>query len=304
MKICRAIRKLRKVGGFWLLGSMAVATAKAEIPQWWQEVHNWDGLSDWTIYMNYTAGYFGPNALPVPELMDGRIPQKHAAEFSTDIFWGYGDQTQSLSTRWTYVLVPGRIALSTWGVIGEHYRTTLAVRDQRASLDKDPQGIEWLGDFYVATQCRLMQEDLCRPDLMLEIVLKTASSFNASSARFVDTPGYYFSLNAGKSLLFPDAFIKELRFIGDIGFFSYEMNSSRQNDSPLYRGGIQLQSGNWSLLNSFGGYAGWTNKGDRPFVLRSKLNYQKGAVRYFMQYQHALNDYPFERLQTGVSLDF
>ncbi|HDR67963.1 MAG TPA: hypothetical protein ENN61_02805, partial [Bacteroidaceae bacterium] len=38
---------------------------------WWNEKHNWDGVSNWTDYLIITPAYMGPNALPVPDLTDG-----------------------------------------------------------------------------------------------------------------------------------------------------------------------------------------------------------------------------------------
>jgi hypothetical protein len=287
-----------------LLSLTAVTTIQAQLPQWWKDVHHYDGTSDWNTYMTYTPANFGPNALPVPELSDGRIATKHTAELSADFFWGYGDQTQSFSTRLTYVFIPGRLAVTGWGVLAEHYRTTTAVRDQRASQVEDAEETFLMGDFYLSTQIGLLKEGSYNPDLMLDIILKTASSKTASNARYFDTPGYCFNLTAGKSLSSPESFVQEIRFAANIGFLCYQMNGHFQNDAPVYGGNVRLFSGNWFWENGFGGYNGWTADGDRPFVLRSKLNYRKNSVHYFVQYQHALRDYPFRRLQTGVSFEF
>lgn len=274
------------------------------IPQWWKDAHQYDPDKELYDYLTFTTAYFGPNALPVPELYDGRIPEKKQAELTTDTYWGFGDKTQSVSARFVYIPGSGRFSISGWGVLAEHYKTTIAVRDQRASIIENGEGTLLIGDLYISTLIGLFKEKKYCPDLNLEIVLKTSSSNSPYGARYFDTPGYWFDLTAGKSILFPRAFVKELRFVGVLGFLSYQLNTPGQNDAPLYGGKIILSSDKWSLENGIHGYSGWLEKGDKPQVLRSKLNFKSGNLLYFIQYQHALRDYPFRRIQTGVNLSF
>lgn len=278
--------------------------ASAELPEWWKELHQWDGVTEWSNYMNFSTTFFGPNALPVPEQSDARIAEKHNLELSTDVFWGFGDETQSLSSKFTYSFIPGRLAVSVWGIIVEHYNTSLEVRDQRASLIENPEETIYIGDFYISTQIGILRERKILPDINLDIVLKTASSGRPWGARFFDTPGYYFNLTAGKSLAIKTSFLDEIRLSGNYGFLSYQTNSAYQNDAPLYGSKLSLVSKNISWENSIAGYSGWLDKGDKPMVLRSKLIFKSKQMKYFIQYQHSLRDYPFRRLQTGASFDF
>jgi len=253
--------------------------------------------------MTYTSGFFGPNALPVPETYDGRISKKHQAEVSADVFWGYGDQTQSLSTRLVYAAIPGKLTISGWGVLAEHYRTTDAVRDLRASQVENPEETLLIGDLYLSTTIGLLQERRWQPDLNLEIVLKTSSSKTSASARYFDTPGYYFNLTAGKSFHFKGGLLDELRFVGNYGFLCYQLNQEHQDDAPLFGGKMLLGVGKWTVETGIHGYSGWLNQGDKPLVLRGKLNFKSGPATFFLQYQEALRDYPFRRLQTGICFD-
>jgi hypothetical protein len=280
---------------------MLVPSVQAlEPPQWWQDVHQYNPEKSWYQYMTYTSAFFGPNALPVPETFDGRIPKTHLAEISTDVYWGFGDQTQSLSTRLVYAAVPGRLTLSGWGVLAEHYHTTDAVRDLRASQVENPEETLLIGDLYLSTQIALLQEKRWQPDLSLEVVLKTSSSKTSSSARYFDTPGYYFNLTAGKSFHFKNTLLDELRFVGNAGFLCYQLNQEHQDDAPLFGLKMLLNSGKWTVEGGIQGYSGWLNQGDKPLLLRGKLNYKSGPATFFLQYQHALRDYPFRRLQTGI----
>ena len=275
-----------------------------EAPQWWKDVHQYNPDKSVYDYLTYTTSFFGPNALPVPELYDGRVPEKHQVDVSVDGFWGFGDQTQSLSSRFTYVPKPGRLAISCWGVFLEHYQTTPAVRDKRASMIESGEETVVIGDLYLSTLMSVFKEKKYVPDVNLEIVLKTSSSKSPYNARFFDTPGYWFDLTAGKSLKFPQSFIQEIRFVGMFGFLCYQLNSANQNDAPLYGGKVILSSDKWSFENGIHGYSGWLDKGDKPQVFRSKLDFRQGHMIFYLQFQYALRDYPFHRLQTGISLDF
>jgi hypothetical protein len=294
---------LRTAFIFLLLFPLATLNA-VEPAQWWKEVHQYDPSKSWYEYMTYTSAYFGPNALPVPELYDGRIPKTHEAEFSTDVYWGYGDQTQSFSTRITYTPIPGRLSLSAWGVLAEHYQTTTAVRDQRASLIEDAEETLVIGDLYLSTQIALLHEKKYMPDLNLEIVLKTAASETSAGARYMDTPGYIFDLTAGKSVHFRRSFLREIRWVGQLGFLCYQLNQVHQEDAPLFAGKCLLSLPNSTFEAGVHGYSGWLNQGDRPLVLRAKYQYTHSGIRYFVQYQHAFRDYPYRRLQTGIVLPF
>lgn len=286
-----------------LLTLMTSTVVGLEPPSWWKSIHQYDPNKSWYQYMSYTSAFFGPNALPVPELYDGRLPMKHQAEVSTDVFWGYGDQTQSLSTRLSYAAIPGRLTLSFWGVLAEHYRTTTAVRDLRASQVLDAEETLLIGDLYLSTEMALLRENRWKPDLNLGIVLKTSASKTSSSARYFDTPGYYFNLTAGKSFYFRHAFLDELRLVGNYGFLCYQLNSEFQNDAPLFGAKLQLKRQQWTFEGGIHGYSGWLDQGDKPLLLRGKLAFKSGATQLFLQYQEALRDYPYRRIQTGIGFD-
>lgn len=278
-------------------------SVKAATPDWWQGVHNYDGVSDWSSYMTYASAYFGPNALPVPELPDGSVSLSHRAEVSANVFWGFGDQTQSLSTQFTYVFIPGRLAISGSGVFVEHYKTTTAVRDIRASLVESAEETVWIGDYYLSTQVALLRESGWMPDASLSIILKTASSETSAGARFFDTPGYMFDFAVGKTISSRSAFLDSCRVAANVGFLCYQLNSRRQNDAPLYGALCRLYHGRFSLEAGMGGYEGWIN-GSRPLVFRSKLSWMMRSNELFIGYQHAFRDYPFRRIQAGFAVNF
>lgn len=256
----------------------------------------------WVEQMKFSPSYFGPNALPVPEFNEGRLPDYHYAALSVDNFWGYGDNTQSLSVRLNYAFIPGRLSLNAWGVIGEHYKVTQDVANQRKMATDKLDDFYATGDFYISTMIGLVKENKVIPDLNFEIILKTASSKTPSSARYFDTPGYCFNLFAGKSFFIKNGFVNEIRLAANYGFLCYQTNTLFQNDAWLYGTELILNSGCFRWSNGIGGYSGWLENGDCPVVLRSKLTYSLSHLDFFMQYQKSLRDYPFNRIQTGISL--
>ena len=151
----------------------------------------------------------------------------------------------------------------------------------------------------------MLAETRYRPEILGEIVLKTASSRRSRGARFFDTPGYYFDLTLGKDLYnSPAGLLKKLRLVAMGGFLCYQMNDHYQNDAPLYSGKIKLDFGRLSWDNGIGGYCGWTGKGDCPLVLRSRLNFHSAKSSAYIQYQAGLKDYITHSLQAGWVFTF
>jgi hypothetical protein len=287
-----------------LLALVAMTSMAQKLSQWYQDVHGCDEDAQWYQMLTYSTSYFGPNALPVPEISDGKVPDRNSITLSPELFWGYGDWTQSLSVKLIWAVVPGVVSINGWGVIAEHYKTTLEVRNIRASLEEKANGTRIPGDWYISTTLALMKQTGKRPDLSLDIVLKSASVSTPADARFMDTPGYFFSLTSGKTYELQGLPFSSVRLIGCLGFFSYQLNSGNQNDGPLYGFSSQLNNGNWQSDFGIHGYSGWKNFGDRPLVLRGKVQHQFGRYSAFVQYQHPLNDFPHYRIQTGLKFDF
>ena len=284
--------------------SLITGVRAIEPALWWKTVHGYVPGTDWYEYLTYTSAFMGPNALPVPEVYDGRVPEKNRMEVSADVFWGNGDRTQSLSTRWDWAAIPGRLSLSGWGVLAEHYHTSNAVRDQRASLVENPEETLLIGDLYLSALVRLLRETSRSPQVNLEVVLKTAASKTSAGARYMDTPGYLFNVTAAKSWRTDPLWLDELRAVVNLGFLCYQLNGVHQNDAPVYGAKLMASRGNWTLEGGLHGYTGWTGKGDAPQVIRLKGQRRIGTLDVFLQYQHALRDYPYRRLQAGICVNF
>ncbi len=288
--------------------SFAAQVKGWERPQWWFDMHEGKWIrDDWWLAYTLSSAYFGPNALPVPEWKTGKIPEHSAIEASADFFAGGGDWTQSLSLRFEYVPLPGRISIEAWGVLYEHYTITRATRDLRCSMLYIPDGEEtgssntWIGDFYISTNIAILREAERRPDLMLRLVLKTASSSDLRYSRFFDTPGYMFDFTCGKTWQGPKV---AFRLSGDVGFLCYQRNERLQDDALMLSLNTSFIWERLTWENGTGGYWGWANNGDHPWVIRSRLSAEALKGKLFLQYQYGIEDCAPHRLQLGYCYTF
>ena len=74
--------------------------------------------------VKYSPAYFGPHALPVPEVTNGKIPDNTQLGFSTDYSFGYGDQTVGLRLNAEIPLLPKFVSLNLWFDFYEKYWIT------------------------------------------------------------------------------------------------------------------------------------------------------------------------------------
>lgn len=255
----------------------------------------------------YAPAWFGPNANPVPEFTDGRIPAKTSISLMGDYYFGYGDETKNGYFKIEIPLVAERVSFKIWSTVFEHYKVTPELSDYR-QMNGNLSG-KSNGDFYVQTRISLLKEKKYAPAIILNSTLKTASGTNFNERRYFDTPGYYFDVEFAKSVYTKWKFINELRAVGNLGFLCWETTGSRQNDAPMY--GVKIIAGNqnWELDNTLSGYWGWMHTsatygadyGDAPLVYAAKLTIMKSKIDYFAQYQYGINDFPYHQLRLGIS---
>lgn len=270
---------------------------------WWNKKHNWDGITNWVYYLKYSPAYFGPNALPVPEIRDAEINPRVSLETRADFHFSKGDDTQNLFLKLKYPLFNGKIALEIYGVPIEYYAMDTITRDERISRDEDGKGYAF-GDIYIATLVQLLKDKKGWPDLLLGITLRTASGNNVGGARFTDMPGYYFDLSAGKSY---QAGTKiHIRPFIMLGFYVWQTNNARwlQNDAFLYGIGTTLYNDKFEANIKYGGYIGYIGDGDKPMVLRMNAYYKRPKTHYRLSFQQGLQDFDYSTLSMGVIFYF
>jgi len=270
---------------------------------WWNNKHNWDGISPWYSYLTYSAAYFGPNALPVPEIRDARIDSLMSLEGSADLHFSSGDNTQNLFLKFRYPFFGGKVAIELFGVPIEHYTMDTVTRDERAARCYDCEGTA-MGDLYISTIIQILRDKGAWPDLVLGFTLRTASGNLLGDARYTDAPGYYFDLSAGKSYKLSPRF--KIRPHMMLGFYVYQTNldNFRQNDAFLYGLGVSAYSASYEFNAKWGGYKGYINNGDAPMVIRANAIYKLRKIHLKLGLQQGLNDFEYTSFRLGTIFHF
>ena len=270
---------------------------------WWNEIHNWDGVTHWSKYLVISPERMGPNALPVPISTKGRVIEEDRLWISTNGHWGTDNQNQTYDlfgqwdvniTKWIHF----RLSM----VMMEYYQTDTITRDYMVSRDYDSKGLG-VGDLYFGVDIAMFKDHNFMPDMTLSINLKTASGNNFFAARFTDSPGYSFDIALGKHILQRDGL--EIRWFGNIGLFVWQTNREDyfQNDAILYGIGTQFIWNDLELSPSLTGYQGYIDDGDKPVLLRLEGEFLSShALSYTLLMQYGLRDYPY--FSTGLGLRY
>ncbi|MFI3306403.1 MAG: hypothetical protein R3Y68_07820 [Rikenellaceae bacterium] len=250
--------------------------------------------------------YFGPNAFPIPDMLDGTTSTEAIVELSSDLFAGHrGDTTYDIAFKCVYPLFSDRVNLTLWiSAISEWYKMSdESHTHSRLSDEIEKRGQEF-GDAYISTDIHLMRQSRLRPDISLRVALKTALGYGFFKARYYDTPGYFFDVSASKSFEFKGCFIEQLRVVASTGFLCWQTDNGRQNDATMYGLQLKLSGKHYTLAQSWGGYMGWEKDGDCPMSIKSELRIKCGQVEPLLYIQHGLNDYPFTQYKIGVAYRF
>ncbi|RLD59930.1 MAG: hypothetical protein DRJ05_05645, partial [Bacteroidetes bacterium] len=250
------------------------AISQNEDATWWNEVHNWDGVTHWSDYIIYSPYYLGPNALSVPFSQKGQVKDRYGLQVNIENHFYSGDKTQNLFVSLYLPVVKNFVAFEFYGVPIEHYKMDEKTVVERRSRIRSGEGYA-VGDFYFSTIIQLWK----KPDIAFRMAGRTASGSKLNEARYTDAPGYFFDLSFGKDLLVHEKFVDKIRLHGMIGFYVWQMNlpDSRQNDAILFGLGFDLFMKSFILSNSIDGYSGYfgneevvvANK-DQPVVFKDR----------------------------------
>ena len=128
--------------------------------------------------------YFGPNALPVPEMLDGKVYERLHTEIAFDLHMGYhGDLTETVFVKLNIPLFSSRVNLSLWMPVVEFYSNTaesLAWQDPQVRSLKGTA----IGKLYISTDIQLLRQTRTRPDIVVRAAIVTASEDTEKYARF------------------------------------------------------------------------------------------------------------------------
>jgi len=278
-----------------------ISIAKAQVDySWWIKIHNWDGHTSWIKYLKYSPGYFGPNALPVPEVANGIVGNKGMLEMAADGHFSKGDNTQNIFTRLYYPLVSKFVAIESYVVPIEHFKMDTATRDIRSARIKSGEGTAG-GDIYFGTVVQLVKNKKF-PDVVFRMMCRTASGTNVSAARYTDAPGYFLDVSMGKDFKNENSIFSTIRPYWMIGFFSWQTNldNYRQDDAFLYGVGIDLLSNKITISASAGGYIGYIKDKDSPLVARLKVFKNGKHFNYGISGELGLHDYQYKSLRLSL----
>ncbi len=271
---------------------------------YWNQLVNWNGITHWSQYMRYAPAYFGPNALPVPEMPDAILRGKAYLESRLMQHNLLNDRTTNLFLKAVFPLGENaQLELS--GVPLEYYHTDSATRDLRRARNPEKSG--WAtGDLYFGTRVQLMQERGGFPAISLGLYGRTASGGKLDDARYTDAPGYWFDLCASEEVGPVIGRKTWIRWKALVGFYSWQTASDeyRQNDAIMAGGSFGIgEPGKYWLDTELSGYFGYIGNGDQPIVWR--LNYKEFGKKHNwgLMFQQGLHNYPFTSIGISRSLN-
>ena len=270
---------------------------------WWNTLHGWEsGDPGWRNWIKITPGYMGPNALPVPEVKKGFISGKSEFEISASNHFHSGDPTQDISAKLYLPFAKNKIAFEMWGVLFEHFAFSEEIRNERIARNKDGKGVA-VGDFYFSTLIQIAK-DRKFPNTLLRLATKTASGNQLESARYTDSPGYFFDLSFSKD--FGNKESSVIRPYGSFGFFSWQTNDelNLQNDAFLYALGLDYLKNQWLVSTSVSGYSGYKNRRDRPARINFEVrkDFENSAIR--LQYLYGMRDWEYKTVRLSFIWKF
>ena len=253
-------------------------------------------------------GYFGPNAFPVPDMLDGTTSSDLRVELYGDGFLcsmtsnPTDDVTFDVFAKATIPLFTDRVNLVVWMPVVEWFRSGPAVNVLRRVQDPD----RWIsgvdsGDAYVSTDILILDERKRGCGLVLRAALKSASGNSFGTARVYDAPGYFFDVAVGRDIVKSSDGKTVLRTALSTGFLCWQTGNGRQNDAVMYGALASLKTGPFKAEVNYGGYVGWEGKGDRPMTLKTKLSWSIGRCSINAMYQAGFVDWPFHQVRLGVS---
>lgn len=248
--------------------------------------------SDNVPYLVYSSRYFGANAFPIPELMGGKLSSRWEIELRGEYHTMPGDQTKDVYARLYVPIAKGRAGITVCGVIREWYNTSPEVRDERKAVElTSPMPCN--GDVILNFHYQVLNNEKWM-DIILNANLKTASGGRLCDARYTDAASYWFDCNIGRTLWKDNN--ASFRVQGLVGFYCWMTNSitERQNDALCYGLGMQGTYRSFTLNCDYAGIRGYRYNGDKPMVIRTKLNYELKKNILSFGYKHGMKDHLYD----------
>ena len=261
-----------------------------------------------SIPTKIAPAYFGPNAFPVPDMLDGRTSSELKFELYGDCFLGRttsnvaDDVTGDLFAKLTIPLFTPKANLTVWMPIFEYFYTSADVNaSRRLPYNGSLQGMD-SGDVYVSADVRILSQEKHHIDITARAALKTASANQYAKGRCYDAPGYFFDAAFGRG--FQIGADHNLRVALSGGFLCWQTDNGRQNDAVMYGAQLAYSYKRFTIDTTFGGYAGWEGDGDRPMTLKTSLSYRLGDFSLRLMHQVGFMDWPYHQIRVGATYSF
>lgn len=262
--------------------------------KWWYDLHGYppEGTR-WQGLMDISPCNLGPNALPIPHQTKAHVDSLTAIKVAFESHNRPGDHAQDLYVGFNKSFAKNKISLRIYGIIFEHYKTSVEVRNEMMSREKDCEATV-AGDFYFESNVLLLGERRWWPNITVRLGCKTASG-GLDEARYSDTPAYWFDSSVGKNYNLKHGV---LRPYISTGFYCWQTtdNSVLQNDALMYGVGLDYSINNWTFSNCYQGYNGWNEGvngahiGDHPTNYRLHVSKTLPKHRFGVEYQHGITD--------------
>jgi len=275
---------------------VALNSKSQDDPTIWDDPYNnWDGVTHWTRYIIMSPKYMGPNALPIPEVKNGRIGENWELQNNLEYHYFDRDKTFNLFSKINIPLAKGIVSLELYGVPIEHYNMDTSLRYERKTHLLVGKGFA-TGNFNFATNIQLVKDHRKFPDMALRLNCWVASGNKLTAARYTDTPGYFFDLSVGKKIPVRGKTISGIRVYGMLGFYAWQRLSSKhfQNDAFLFGGGFDVMLYSLTISNSIAGYKGYIKNGDNPRTYRINVTWQKEKIGLRAGYRMGFLDLDYD----------
>ena len=247
----------------------------------------------------YSPRYFGPNALPIPELRNGLIGTRWEAEVRGEYHHYEGDKAKDLYARLFIPIANGLAGVELYGVIREDYKMTEETKTERHAVGTEPP-ISCHGDFIISSFYQVLRnEKWC--DIMISANIKTASGNRVCDARYTDAAAYWFDTSLGRNLYQNADKTAAVRMQMMAGFYCWMTNDliHRQNDAFLYGIGTSGNYKNISLAVDYAGYHGYKKNGDNSMAIRTKLNFEYKKNILSLRFKHGMKDNLYNSYSIG-----
>ena len=260
-----------------------------------------------SVKTQIAPAYFGPNAFPVPDMLDGRTSSVMRVAVSADCYMGTlvpagDDITAGMSAKCVFPLFSPRANLVLWMPVFEYYYTSAEVNAIRRVPHAGALRGWDSGDVYVSTDMQLFVQQYHGVDIALRAALKSASGNTYAKARYYDAPGYFFDVAIGREWTLAHGTVVRVATSG--GFLCWQTDIGRQNDAVMYGLLLAWRCGPIDFTTTWSGYAGWEHDGDCPMVLKAAASYRLSSLSIDACCKMGLADWPFRQVSLGCTYMF